>query len=352
MTCRSRHALKRCCHCQLTRYCDKAHQLDDWPQHKPFCRWLRTFLDQHPSRPLENSMNHHLPPPPSRGPQHDADDSASAWVRKAKDAAHEALKLEASVEWWARLADNGDAESMFLSAHYLLTRRPGSAPEEKRALALFSKAASHGHAESLYCLGYRLFAMRAQLAQQASKGDEKVARAYDYFRRSADLGCSLGLFSQALCLDGGKGVRRDGKKAVELFERFIRKVEERRGHNIVSERGCFEAGLRGEALARIGLYFFHGKDSFPKDFVRAAEYFRVSARSNSSLGQFMLGTCYVNKNGVDFDLDKAVHLLGLAASNGYENAERVLKEVVDLYGDINYVSDRNNPKNLELKTLS
>ena len=61
--------------------------------------------------------------------------------------------------------------------------------------------------------------------------------------------------------------------------------------------------------------------SFPQDFARAAELFRMAADAGNPEAQYALATFYKEGRGVTKDLNEAARLLGAAARAGHTDAE-------------------------------
>jgi TPR repeat protein len=211
------------------------------------------------------------------------------------------------MSWWGHRAAEGDAESMFLYGHCLLTQGPNQ--NETKALEFFQEAAAMNHVESLLFMGRYI----VSVGERTGSKDE--ARAYDYFNKAAAQGSSKGMFFVALSLMQGEGVSQDLRKAAETFSRVA----------------SFNDEFHDEALAHLGCCYAKGDDNLPRDFKKAVELFKVSARSDNTLAQYMLGACYVNKTGVEFDLNNAMHLLKLASLKGHKEANRLLTQLIDLY---------------------
>lgn len=310
MTCRSCTARKKCRNCQLVRYCNEIHQHQDWDQHKPLCKWLRAFLENHFDCPLST------------------EGTPTITIRK--------LLLDASHAWWSKKADEGDAEAIFLYGHSLLLKgNEHSVSDEvfritsEAALAAFSKATDLGHVHAPHSQGQCLLFVCGLSADTQKK-------AYECFLKAAARGSRLGHFAVGLCLQKGDGVQQNVSMAVASYERviIIRDIESKLFEPDASLFPSVVDPLRGEALARLGMCYANGVGNVKKDLNKAAAYFRLSCSENNTLGQFMFGTCYVNGAGVEHDVNKAVHLLGVAARKGHSGAQNLLDQIIGTYGDI------------------
>ena len=108
------------------------------------------------------------------------------------------------------------------------------------------------------------------------KDDKK---AFEFYRRAAELGDVQGTFALGIAFAEGRGVAKDRKAAAELFEK---------------------AALTGHAEANynLGLLFLKG-DGKPENPIRAYQHIRYAAEKGLAQAQYDLAEFYGTGTGVD-----------------------------------------------------
>lgn len=89
------------------------------------------------------------------------------------------------------------------------------------------------------------------------------------------------------------------------------------------------AAVKGEdlrALVAEALAYEHG-EGVPKDYLRAVELYCKAAKKGDAEAQFSLGWMYANGRGVLRDDDIAAGLIGMAAAQGHEQAQKTQRFV-------------------------
>lgn len=107
--------------------------------------------------------------------------------------------------------------------------------------------------------------------------------------------------------------------------------------NITQEGiSCFFKSKNGDkdALNRMGLFCYQGKEGFSQDFNKAFEYFAKSAQSGCVSAIYNLAVCYYLGKGVDVDKTTAKYLFIEAKNKGHAKAENYLNKIAqDEYED-------------------
>jgi TPR repeat protein len=139
------------------------------------------------------------------------------------------------------------------------------------------------------------------------KDDKK---AFEYYRRAADMGDVPGTLALAVSYAEGRGVKKDRKRAGELFEK---------------------AALTGNAEANynLGMLFLKG-DGKPLSPIRAFQHIRYAAEKGIPQAQYDLAELYQTGTGVDANALEAAKWLARAADQGlavaqYDYAVRLLQ---------------------------
>jgi TPR repeat protein len=130
------------------------------------------------------------------------------------------------------------------------------------------------------------------------KDDKK---AFEYYRRAAELGDVQGTFALGIAFAEGRGVAKDRKAAAEMFEK---------------------AALTGHAEANynLGLLFLKG-DGKPENPIRAYQHIRYAAEKGLAQAQYDLAALYQTGTGVDANALEAARWLSRAAEQGLAVAQ-------------------------------
>lgn len=201
-----------------------------------------------------------------------------------------------------------------------------------------------------------------------------------YFKRAAGLGDSEAMLELGSMYEGGDGVRKDIRKAMQLYrtaaelgeanaQRNVALLLEKEGehhavevahfYELAAAQGlteaeynlamCYEEGTgvdvdleeanrwyvraaeKGDTDSEyaLGCNYYHGI-GFDVDFEEARRWYARAAAKGDPDAQVTLGLLYQAGKGVEVDFDEAKRLYELAAAQGNELAERNLG---DLYAD-------------------
>jgi len=330
----------KCGDCQITRYCCRQHQTDDWPAHRTaegICGWARR---ERPPGPGPG------PGPHSLSEEAKMDLSVRFWksARQPVDlyclslyyaqTAHED-KL-ASDKFLHQAAEAGHSMALFdLGVRELIRLRYGP------SLALFRRAASQGLADAQYYIGllYEAGVPGALVARDTGLAHQHVSAAAE--GGSASAMCALGRYHE-LGLEGI--VARDPKRAAELYRRALDMGSPDAGRNLAL---CYALGvgvdrdpdealrLMRAAAARAAIFADSLLGAFhelgvgtPPDIRRAIVHYVHNAEANDSpLAQYNLGRCFLLGLGVPQDTARATAWLMQAERGGLVRAGSLLRTI-------------------------
>lgn len=194
------------------------------------------------------------------------------------------------------LAESGYVPALSCAA-YLLKHRQ----ENDAALRLFRKGAQQGDADCL--AGY------AEMTEESGDDDRTQQKAFRLWQRAAAAGNELAEFAVAYRYDVGKGVRRNNRKAIELYHVLLEKRED------------------AEAAYNLACNYYWGHGT-KVNYELAVHFFRMAHRLGDHDAALYLGRCYLNGWGVEADGAEAVLLLTEAANHGNTKA---MNELAKLY---------------------
>ncbi len=139
-------------------------------------------------------------------------------------------------------------------------------------------------------------------------GDHESA--FSWFSVAAEFGHTESIYRMARAYAEGRGVARNDKFAVPLFQEVVK----------TNHTG---------AMNSLGLMHFAGRGGLPKSSGKAEELFRNAAQRGDTQAMYNLGNLYVRGSGDrKANLAMAYVLLDLAAQSGIKEAES-LKQGVD-----------------------
>ena len=82
-----------------------------------------------------------------------------------------------------------------------------------------------------------------------------------------------------------------------------------------------------DALNKVGIYYYQGKEGFPIDFEKAIKYFEKAASKGSVSASYNLAICYYKGHGVEINKPYAKTLLNYAKDNGHDGAAKALFKI-------------------------
>ena len=90
----------------------------------------------------------------------------------------------------------------------------------------------------------------------------------------------------------------------------------------------------GEAMGRVGDYYFHGKIGLQQDMAEGVKWFHRALEAGCGNAAYDLGLCYYHGDGVDKDVDEALQCFQKAAELGYVHAFVTIGTMVMEKGEI------------------
>lgn len=196
--------------------------------------------------------------------------------------------------WFIRAANNGSALAQIQIGKWYLPS------DVETARSWFKRAASQGSSEAMYQLG--------EIAAYADDRDEAIhwyrAAAQEGHTEAAyDLGCALS--------------SEDPAESTEWFKKAAEQDH-------------------SEAMAFLGSAYLHGK-GIEQDIDQAIVWLEKSVKADNKLGQFLLGSVYVD-HGIEANLEKGIDLLRKSAtaessrSPGNKHAQKKLANTFMMAG--------------------
>ena len=120
-----------------------------------------------------------------------------------------------------------------------------------------------------------------------------------YFKRAAGLGNSEAIYALGTMYEGGDGVRRDVRKAMQLYR---------------------TAAELGDADAQHNLAALLEKEG-EHNAVEAAHFYKLAAAQGLTEAEYNLAICYEEGTGVDVDLEEAKRWYARAAEKGEPDSQ-------------------------------
>lgn len=168
-----------------------------------------------------------------------------------------------------------------------------------KAISCWEKSAEYNNPDAIYNLGTSFL--------NGDGVEKNESLAFSYFQRGVDIQdvkCYMGM---ALCYRRGIYVKKDLKKAIELY-------------NFAAELG------ESEAYACLGALYL-ANDGIPVNEVEAAKWFLRGVQLGNTTSQHYLGIMYFNGQGVPKNQTEGVRLLQLAAKKGHIDSIMALKKL-------------------------
>ncbi|DBA04087.1 TPA: hypothetical protein N0F65_009434 [Lagenidium giganteum] len=222
--------------------------------------------------------------------------------------------------------------------------------ETRKALFLWKKAMEKGSDAAK-------FSYAMCLKKGIGVDGPNINEATKYFQELTTAGHAWGTFAYADALSKGDGVRKNEKKAFELFKRCADHgippaymnvanmyqsgtgTEKNEHESIVYLHKAADAG-DPSAKARLGELYFHGK-GVPQDRPKAVRFYKEAAVLGVVTAQFNLGFLFLTGDGVPRNALQAEALFRQAADQGFVMAMVNLAQMYRTgYDDV--------PQNVEL----
>jgi TPR repeat protein len=196
--------------------------------------------------------------------------------------------LNEAMRWYKLAADRGDRQAQFaLGIAHL--NGAGAARDRKIAQDWLERAAAQNHAGALYNLG--VMAIDAEL--------QNFPRAYEMFRKAAELGDMDAAYGLAVLYREGTGRARDRAESVKWLKRAA------------DERHI-------AARVEYAIVLFNG-DGVEKSEAGAVKLFAKAAQANSPIAQNRLARLYAAGRGVKANAVEAMKWHILARANGVKD---------------------------------
>lgn len=222
---------------------------------------------------------------------------------------------ELAAIWYKRAADAGSAPAMFEYAVCCADGDCGVEQDISAAIRYYMEAARRGHAPAQFEMG-----MRYEFGEGIT---ENIHEAVQLYSQAAKQGHAGAMYFLGHCYKSGRGVKADLGEAVNLF----RQAAELGNTDAMVSAACILAAVDDDYA------FEPDADMYNEAFSllsRAVEAGNVDAH-------FYLGIMYNDGLGVARDQNQAYKFVKLAADNGQQNAQRLIKNYRrDIYGDWYY----------------
>lgn len=183
-------------------------------------------------------------------------------------------------------------------------------------LTVMHLAAAQGNEENGYMTGGNLtglyYDQEAYWQRRESQREVEEARSdsiteFESLLRSAERGSSREQSMVARCYALGEGVEQNDSLAVKW---------------------CRLAAEAGDMLGQLnlGVCYYNGDCGLDVDYKEAVKWFLKAAEQGDAKAQYLTGRCYGHGEGVEQNDDEAFKWLRLAARQGYEPAQELLRE--------------------------
>ena len=206
------------------------------------------------------------------------------WSGKVIDQDYEQAFL-----WWKKAADEGSADGMY---HVGFAYANGIYMEQNYVFARkWFEDAGEGHAKALDWLGY--------LHQKGFGVPQSDEKAFEYYLKSADLGCDHAMNQVGIAYENGRGCQKDITKAIEWYTKA-------------------DAENYTPAMYNLGYGYYNGllTESGEPDMEAAFKWYQKAAENGHAGAKNNLALMYYNGVFVDQDLEKAAVLWQEAADQG------------------------------------
>lgn len=194
-----------------------------------------------------------------------------------------------------------------------------------KAFQLFKKAADLGNVEALNSLG-----------NMYCRGDgipKDYKKAFELYEQAAEQGSGWAMYNLGLMYSDGMGMRADYLKAVELYEKAA------------------DLGV-SNALNNLGIMYAQGQ-GVAKNIQKAIELYEKAAEQGCGLAMYNLGYLYFIGEGVKIDHEKAVEFYEKAIECGLDELKTEVEKIKYKLGEMYfYGRDVNKDYNKALRWYS
>ena len=252
-------------------------------------------------------------------------------------------------------ATEGHAEAQFVLG-YMYEYGQGTTKDYTKAVSWYKRAADQNHASAQCNLGL--------LYERGNGVTQNYTEAYNYYMKSAAQGSSLALNNLGNLYETGHGVKQSSSSALAYYNKAAEGGNEMATRNakrlsdlgIKPNKELFDSTNQktstpnvtttnkptGKELFDLGLKYYNG-EGVTKDYNKAFSYFSQSAEKGYAGGQNWLGALYENGEGTTKDYSKALMWYQKAANQGLANAQYNLADM--------YYSGKGIEKNYEQAVL-
>lgn len=204
-----------------------------------------------------------------------------------------------AADLFAKSASRGNGRAQFnIGLMYL--HGDGVEKNPRRAEEYLKKAAQQKIPKAMFCLGTLYLKGADGVPKDKCKAAELFEKASDYDVKA--------LFNLALMYLNGYGVKKDVKKACELFERGGEMND-------------------GDSLYILGTIYDSGAGDVEEDKIKAFECFSKSANIGNAKAQFRLAQMYHNGEGCQANDEKARKFATQAYNGGVVEAQQFLSQL-------------------------
>lgn len=253
-----------------------------------------------------------------------------------------------ALKWYQKSAEQGYVDALCALSHFyeegVLLKK-----DYAKALEFYLKGTNQGKDADPYRLGLLYEANKnyeesvkwiIKAADQGNAGAKFNLGGYyalgigvpqDFEKALNCFAVNNSLFFQSKCYKYGWIVKRDPKKAKDLWEQDYVMVSSHKPVYIPPYRGYeSDMGIEGfKALCSTpmanmydaldyGLEYYEKGDKYPKNYEKAVEEFTKAAELGNAEAKYYLGICYKDGKGVPQDQEEATKWFTKAAEQGYE----------------------------------
>lgn len=192
-------------------------------------------------------------------------------------------------EWYQKAADQEDQEGLFrLGCCYLGGK--GITKSEVKANSYFQRAGEKGHILSLVFLGFHY---------QRSKHDKSLKKAFEYFKKAADMGEPAAQYIVGRFYEHGEGINQSDEKALAYYER-------------ASAQNLFSSVDHISVDHKIGELYYLDR-GINQSYEKAAHYFKKAAKNYMSWrSTWNVAVCAFQGNGLEYSPENADQYFQLA----------------------------------------
>lgn len=215
-----------------------------------------------------------------------------------------------AVEWFRKSADKGDsAGQMELGRAYRVGN--GVPKDVREAYQWIFKAASQGEPKAWTSMG--IFYDSSFPEGNALVGGSDDAKAAEWYRKAAEAGVAVAQSKLAMCYRRGKGVKKD---VHEAYQWCLKSADQGDPYAF-----CQLGDFYRTSLAELNPMVGGANDA------TAFSWYRKAADKNYSVGQRLVGVCFMSGIGVEKDLRQARTWLLKAAGQNDASARKYVEKL-------------------------